>query len=114
MRAPWRALLAALLVLEAAGMTMPPPPQRSALRHRKPFMMAKKPKKDHRVWLPQRSSRFAREVDVALQLVSRAAGAISDEASFAVASIAAQALVCDGIGSEFAEDTLIGPESGDT
>ena len=32
-------------------------------------MMAKKPKTDPRVWLPKRSSPYAREVDVALQLV---------------------------------------------
>lgn len=76
-------------------------------------MMAKKPKADTRVWLPKRSSRLAREVDVALQLVSRAAAGV-EKAGSSAATIVAQALVIDGLESEFADDTVIGPESAGT
>lgn len=73
-------------------------------------MMAKKKKEDDRVWLPPRTSRFAREVDVALQLVSRAAAAVG-RASPQVATITSQTLVCDGIASEFSGDNVIASES---
>ena len=76
-------------------------------------MMAKKPKTDPRVWLPKRSSPYAREVDVALQLVSRASAAVG-KASLEVANIAAQALVSDGIGSEFSDDTVMATQSAAT
>ena len=71
--------------------------------------MMPKSKKDPRVWLPPRSSQYAREVDVALQLVSRAAAAVAKDEK--MATIASQALICDGIASEFAGDTMIAPES---
>ena len=74
-----------------------------------PITMAKKSKKDPRVWLPKRSSPFAREVDVALQLVSRAASAVRAEVPIAVTNVAAQTLVCDGLLSEFASDSIIAP-----
>jgi len=67
-------------------------------------MMAK-PKKDGRSWLPRRSSPYARELDVALMLVSRAAGAI--EQPVPIANLVTQALVSDGLASEFPGDTLI-------
>ena len=105
-------VLLAVMVFEATCYTMPPP-QRVASRTGH-VLMAKKPKKDHRVWLPKRSSRFAREVDVALQLVSRAAAGIKDDVALPVSNIVAQALVCDGISSEFATDTMIARESAAT
>ena len=76
-------------------------------------MMAKKPKTDPRVWVPKRSSPYAREVDVALQLVSRASAAVG-KGSLEVANIAAQALVSDGIGSEFSDDTVMATQSAAT
>ena len=76
-------------------------------------MMPKKSKKDPRVWLPPRTSPFAREVDVALQLVSRAAAAVI-QAPIPVANVAAQALICDGIASEFAQDVIVASESAAT
>jgi 3'(2'), 5'-bisphosphate nucleotidase len=75
--------------------------------------MAKKSKADHRVWLPKRTSPFARELDVALQLVSRAAAGV-DRSPTQVANFAAQALVCDGIASEFADDTVMASETAST
>ena len=85
-----------------------------ATRHHTVAMMAKS-KKDPRVWLPQRSSPFAREVDVALQLVSRAAaGLVKEGVSLQVANAAAQALVCDGIHSEFADDVVVASEGAAT
>ena len=74
-----------------------------------PVMLAKKPKTDPRSWLPARSSPFGREVDVALQLVSRAAPAASEPAL--VASIVSQALVSDGLQSEFPADGIIAPNT---
>lgn len=94
---------AALIALMATGA--------AALRVGSPVMMAKKPKKDVRVWLPPRSSPFAREVDAALQLVSRAAAGVGKATSAQMATVVAQALVCDGINSEFADDVIIAPET---
>ena len=67
-------------------------------------MMAK-PKKDTRSWLPQRTSKYAREQDVALMLVSRAAAAMAQP--LPIANLVTQALVSDGLASEFPGDTLI-------
>eukprot|EP00966_Prymnesium_polylepis_P134257 3103373-Prymnesium_polylepis.1 len=70
--------------------------------------MAKKPKKDLRTWLPPRTtSEYGREVDVSLQLVSRAAAAV--EKSPASASLAVQALVCHGLSTEYPGDTIVAP-----
>ena len=89
-------------------------PERMTQHHAGVVMMAKS-KKDPRVWLPQRSSPFAREVDVALQLVSRAAaGLVKEGVSLQVANAAAQALVCDGINSEFADDVVVASEDAAT
>ena len=51
--------------------------------------------------LPFRVSR------VALQLVSRGASAVRAEVPIAVTNVAAQTLVCDGLLSEFASDSII-------
>lgn len=67
-------------------------------------MMAK-PKKDPRTWLPKRVSQYAREMDVALMLVSRAAAAMAQP--LPIANLVTQALVSDGLASEFPGDTLI-------
>jgi hypothetical protein len=67
-------------------------------------MMAK-PKKDTRSWLPRRTSQYAREIDVALMLVSRAAAAMAQP--LPIANLVTQALVSDGLASEFPGDTLI-------
>merc|ERR1719171_1253642 len=80
------------------------------LQQRQVTMMAKKKKVDDRVWLPKRTSEFGREVDVALQLVSRAAAGM-EKASVQVANLASQALVCDGIASEFPGDVIIASAS---
>jgi len=71
-------------------------------------MLAKKPKTDPRSWLPARASPFGREVDVALQLVSRAAPASE---SALVASLVSQALVSEGLKSEFPNDSIIAPNT---
>ena len=76
-------------------------------------LMAKKPKVDKRSWLPKRSSPFAREVDVALQLVSRAAAGVG-KAPAAAVNLATQALVCDGLASEFEGDTVMAAESAES
>lgn len=68
--------------------------------------MPKKPAKDPRTWLPPRTSQYGREVDVALQLVSRAAA--SDPS---VAGLVAQAVIADGLASEWPGDTLLASES---
>ena len=57
-------------------------------------MMAK-PKKDPRTWLPKRVSQYAREMDVALMLVSRAAAAMAQP--LPIANLVTQALVSDGL-----------------
>jgi len=75
--------------------------------------MAKKPKVDKRSWLPKRSSPFAREVDVALQLVSRAAAGVG-KAPVAAVNLATQALVCDGLASEFEGDAVMAAESAES
>ena len=67
-------------------------------------MMAK-PKKDPRTWLPKRVSQYAREMDVALMLVSRAAAAMAQP--LPIANLVTQALVSDGLASEFPGDTLV-------
>merc|ERR1712159_895896 len=74
-------------------------------------MMPKKPKKDDRVWLPPRTSAYGREVDVAMQVVSRAAAVVGKAPSTKAASVAVQALCSDGVGSEFPEDVVVAAES---
>ena len=74
-------------------------------------MMAKS-KKDQRVWLPKRSSRFARESDVALMLVCRAAAAVTKSAP--LASLVSQAVIADGLASEFPGDTLMARDAAST
>lgn len=73
------------------------------------MMLAKKPKPDPRSWLPARTSPFGREVDVALQLVSRAALAAAEP--MLVANLVSQVLVSDGLHSEFATDGIIAPNT---
>merc|ERR1719424_502324 len=100
-----RAWLTVLLATGAAAYaTIASPMTRlAAPRAGTAIRMMPKSKKDPRVWLPKRSSRFAREVDVALQLVSRGAAAVGHEKTTSpqMATVVAQALVCEGILSEF-------------
>ena len=77
----------------------------SASLSRSEMLMMAKPKKDPRTWLPQRTSKYARELDVALMIVSRAAVAMAQPVP--IANLVTQALVSDGLASEFPGDTLV-------
>ena len=98
-------MLASLLWLVAYQPQGRAPGGLSATSRSAELRMMAKPKKDGRSWLPRRSSPYARELDVALMLVSRAAGAI--EQPLPIANLVTQALVSDGLASEFPGDTLI-------
>lgn len=103
-----RATILAAVLATCSAYTVQQVPQ--VMQTRMPssvVMMAKKKKNDDRTWLPQRSSPFAREVDVALQLVSRAAAGLEKASSIELAGVAAQALIGDGLRSEFPEDGLV-------
>ena len=77
-------------------------------------MMPPKPKIDKRTWLPKRASRFGRELDAAMQVVSRACavvtptdGSAAAGLDAAAAELAAQAVVCGPLAAEFADDAIV-------
>jgi 3'-phosphoadenosine 5'-phosphosulfate (PAPS) 3'-phosphatase len=103
-------VLASLVAYQPHGQA-PTVVQRSAATRSELLMMAK-PKKDPRSWLPQRTSQYSRELDVALMILSRAAASAAQPAP--IANLVTQALVSDGLTSEFPGDTLIARESAAT